>query len=190
MSPADLPTGRSGQMLALAIALLGVAVVWFGAVSPVWNGYDHQAQLLEERHALLQRMRKVATTLPDLRSAATGARDIDQAGLLEGASDAIAAAKLQERLQQMATTVGATLTAAETLPATKTGEWQKVSLRITLTASWPVLMDLLDAIERSPVRILVDDVHFHSATLVNRPAVLPVQASFIVSGFRSAKAAP
>jgi general secretion pathway protein M len=174
-------------MLALAIALLGVAMVWFGAISPVWDWYDHQAQRQEERHALLQRMRQVATTLPALRSAA-GARDPDQAGMLEGASDAIAAARLQERIQQMATTAGATLTAAETLPATKTGEWQKVSLRITLMASWPVLMDLLDAIARSPVRILVDDVHFHSATLVNRPTVLPIQASFVVSGFRPAKA--
>jgi general secretion pathway protein M len=107
--------------------------------------------------------------------------------MLPGASDAVAAADLQERIQKMAAAAGTSLTAVETLPATRTGKWQKIVLRISLNASWPVLMDLLQAIEQSPTRILIDDVHFHSTTLLAHPAVLPVQASMVVYGFRPAE---
>ena len=48
-------------------------------------------------------------------------------------------------------------------------------------------MDLLRSIEQSPTRILVDDVHFHSATVVSRPVVLPVQVSMVVYGFRASE---
>ena len=73
--------------------------------------------------------------------------------MLPGASDAVAAADLQERVQQMAGAAGASVTAVETLPATVAGEWHRVLVRISLTAPWPVLMDLLRAIEQSPTGI-------------------------------------
>jgi hypothetical protein len=50
-----------------------------------------------------------------------------------------------------------------------------------------VLMDLLRSIDQSPTRILVDDVHFHSAAIVTRPVILPVQASMVVYGFRASE---
>ncbi|HET6306243.1 MAG TPA: type II secretion system protein GspM [Rhodopila sp.] len=183
-------TGRAGQALAIAIVLLVVAVGWFGAVGPVLSWYHDRNLLLERRQALLHRMQDVAATLPALR-AASGKPDPDDTAatsMVPGATDAVAAADLQERVQQMAGAAGAGLTAIETLPATVTGEWHRVSLRVSLTAPWPVLMDLLRAIEQSPTRILIDDVHFHSATVVTHPTVLPVQASMVVYGFRPAAA--
>ena len=136
-------------------------------------------------------MREVAATLPALRSASanTASRgENTQTAMLPGTTDAVAAADLQERIQRMAATAGASLTAVETLPATTQGTWHKVTLRISLNAPWPVLMDLLRSVEMSPTRILVDDVHFHSATVVAHPTVMPVQASMLIYGFRSAQA--
>jgi hypothetical protein len=86
----------------------------------------------------------------------------------------------------MATAAGVSLTAVETLPAAPAGSWHKVSLRISMNAPWPVLMELLRSVEQSPLRILVDDVHFHSATIINRPTVLPIQASMVLYAFRPA----
>ncbi len=108
--------------------------------------------------------------------------------MLPGATDAVAAADLQERIQKMASSAGASLTAVETLPATPSGKWHKVTLRISLNAPWPVLMDLLRSIEQSPTRILIDDVHFHSVTVVSHPTVMPIQASMVLYGFRPADA--
>lgn len=183
-------TGRRGQALAAGIALIAIAAVWLAIVDPALSWYSDRAALLEQRQALLVRMRQVAASMPALRTAAaarSGKGNVLETMMLPGASDAIAAADLQERIQKMAATAGASLTAVETLPATPAGTWHKVSLRISLNAPWPVLMDLLRSIEQSPIRILVDDVHFHSATVVTRPVVMPVQASMVLYGFRSAQ---
>ena len=110
--------------------------------------------------------------------------------MLPGATDALAAAALQERVQKMSGIAGVSLSAVETLPAVQAGTWHKIPLRISLNAPWPVLINLLRALEDSPVRILVDDVHFHAATLVARPTVLPIQASMVLYGFRPAEGSP
>lgn len=181
-------TGRRGQALAVGVGLLALALVWFGVVDPARSWFGDRSALLEQRQALLQRMQQVAGTLPALRAASKAKPD--QSGtaaaiMLPGTSDAVAAADLQERIQKMAAAAGASLTAVETLPPAPAGLWHKVSLRISLNAPWPVLMQLMRAIEQSPTRILIDDVHFHSATIVSRPTVLPVQASMVLYGFRA-----
>jgi general secretion pathway protein M len=184
-----LPTGRRGQLLALAFSVLALALLWFGLIDPVRTWYNDRAMLLERRETLLARMRQVADTLPALRAAAAAKQSAGEESavtMLPGTSDAVAAADLQERVQAMASSAGVNLTAVETLPAAKAGQWHKVSLRISMNAPWPVLMQLVRSIEKSPTRILIDDVHFHSATLVARPTVLPVQASLVVYGFRPA----
>ena len=182
-------TGRRGQALALGAGLLALALAWFGVVDPVRSWFADRSQLLEQRQALLGRMQQVAATLPELRAASKpkpGQSETAAALMLPGSSDAVAAADLQERVQKMASAAGASLTAVETLPPAPAGVWHKVSLRISLNAPWPVLMQLMRSVEQSPTRILIDDVHFHSATIVTRPTVLPVQASMVLYGFRPA----
>jgi general secretion pathway protein M len=183
--------GWRGQALAAAIGVLALALVWFAAVEPARAWFADQGEVLQQRQALLQRMREVAATLPTARAASAakaGSGESSGTMMLPGASDAVAAADLQESVQQMAAAAGASLTAVETLPATVSGKWHKVPLRISLNASWPVLMELLRSIEQSPTRILVDDVHFHTASVVNHPTVMPVQASMVLYGFRPGEA--
>jgi general secretion pathway protein M len=184
-------SGWRGRALAAAIAILVLTLAWFGAVDPVCSWFNDRNLLLERRQALLHRMQEVAATLPALHAEAAnkpGRDDTARTTMLPGASDALAAADLQERVQQMASSAGVSLTAVETLPATTAGEWHRVSLRISLSAPWPVLMGLLRAIEKSPTRILIDDVHFHSATAATHPTLVPIQASAVLYGFRPAAA--
>ncbi len=181
--------GRRGQALAVGVALLTVLMIWLGAVDPLWSWYGDRNDLLEQRRALLQRMQVLAASLPAWRAASADKRDEGEAAtsMLPGATDLVAAADLQERVQKMATAAGVNLTAVETLPAeTTAGRWHKVSLRISLTAAWSVLTDLMRTIEQSPTRILIDDVHFRSPVAVARPVALPIQASMVLSGFRPA----
>ncbi len=189
MTPDMLPPGRRGQALAVTIGLLAMALLWFGAIAPIQGWYDDRAVHLEQRQALLVRMREVAGTLPALQTEAAARQTQGQAAnvtTLPGASGAVAAADLQEKVQAMANAAGVNLTAVETLPVAKAGQWQKVSLRISMNASWPVLTQLMQSIEKSPTKILIDDVHFHSPTLVAHPTALPVQASMVLYGFREA----
>jgi general secretion pathway protein M len=183
-------TGRPGQALAVGIGVLALGLIWFGVIDPAQSWFANRTERLDQRQALLHRMQQIAATLPALRAASAGAPergDNGDAMTLPGTSDSVAAADLQERIQRMAATAGTSLTAVETLPVTTIGKWHKVALRISTSAPWPVLMDLLRSIDQSPTRILVDDVHFHSAAIVTRPVILPVQASMVVYGFRASE---
>jgi general secretion pathway protein M len=184
-------TGRRGQALALGLTLLVLGTGWLGVVAPLQAWYADRAETLMQRQALLQRMQALAASLPALRAAAGKGSNGVAGGtmLLGGRSDAVAAADLQEMVQRMAGAAGASLAAVETLPAERSGAWHKVALRINLNAPWPALMSLLRSVAQSPTRIFVDDLHFHSpstagATLANAP----IQASFVLYGFRQADA--
>jgi hypothetical protein len=186
--------GRRGQSLAAGAGLLALVMLWFGVVAPLQSWYNDRAVLLEQRRALLHRMQALSGTLPGLRNASAkrdGNGSESGTVVLTGATDAVAAADLQERVQKMAAEAGVSLTAVETLPAeTTAGRWRKVSLRINLTAAWPVLVSLIQSAEQSPTRIFIDDVHFHSPVAATYAAGLPMQASMVLYGFRLAEPGP
>ena len=110
--------------------------------------------------------------------------------MLTGGTDAIAAAVLQGLIQDMATAAGATLASEEVLPAVQQGGFRQIDLRIALTARWPVLVQLLQEIDASDLRLLVDDLEFHAvddaATGSGGPGGHPpLAASFVVMAFRA-----
>jgi len=192
MIPAVWLTGRSGQALAVASGLLALGLIWLGAVAPLWSWYADRQTVLEQRQVVLAHMQGLAAGLPALRAASANRQGAEaEGGMLPGATDAVAAAALQETVQKMATTAGASLSSVETLPsATKADRWHKVSLRISLNAPWPVLMSLMRAVDRSPTRIFIADVHFHSPAVVAHSTNLPIQASMVLYGFRPAAGGP
>src|ERR1700738_3313651 len=51
-----LPTGRKGQLLALGLTTLVLAVLWLGVVMPVIDWHGERADALEQKAALVQRM--------------------------------------------------------------------------------------------------------------------------------------
>ena len=113
--------GRRGQALAVAIGLIGIFILWFGAVDPIRGWFDDRQRLLEQRRDLLHHMQDLAASLPALRTRSADNRDdgaATEASTLPGATDPVAAADLQERVQAMAAAAGVNLTAVETLPAT------------------------------------------------------------------------
>ncbi len=190
MIPLSWRTGRPGQTLAAGCGVLALLLIWLAIISPVWSWYADRREALEQRRALLVRMQRLAASLPAVREASAHREDgaEDAGAMLPGTTDALAAAALQEAVQKMATAAGANLTAVETLPAAAEARWHKVSLRISLNAPWPVLVELMHAVERGPSRIFVGDVRFHSPVVVTRPAGLPIQASMVLYGFRPADA--
>lgn len=187
MNGAGGPTGRAGQGLAVLLLLAAAGLVWFGAVLPARDWYVDRQQTLEQRRTMLSHVQALAAAIPALEAEAAAGRPRQQTSL-PGSSDAVAAANLQERVQAMAVQAGATLSAVETLPPEPAGTWHKVALRISVSAPWPVLIDLIRAIEASPAGIVVDDVHFHSAAVVNAVANAPLQASLVLYGLRPAGA--
>ena len=185
---ASLPTGRTGQWLALGLALLVLALTWLAVASPLVEWYDARRETLEQRRALVARMAGLAAELPQLERAATQAahEGPPPGAMLDQPSDAVASATLQQRVEDIAAKAGATLASTEALPAETVGAFRRVRLRVALTAHWPVLVSMLQALAtQATPQMLVDDLQLRSAPVLLDRGDPPLDASFTVLALRA-----
>jgi general secretion pathway protein M len=184
-----LPTGRKGQALALALTALALVLILWGAVLPARDWYLAQAERLAQQQALAMRMARIAAALPALRAQEAAAPEAAvPVALLQGETDSIAAANLQERLQALAATAGTSLSSVEMLPVDRPSNEpaesdRAIRLRIMLNAPWASLMKFLDVIEAGPPLMLIDDVRLEGVRLLLHDSP-PLQTSLTVTGFR------
>lgn len=155
-----LPTGWLGRLLAVAILLVAGLIVWLGVVSPLVGFYQDRAQELAQRRALADRMIAIHALLPRLKAQA--ATRADPAGppslLLDGRSDALAAASLQERLTKAATATGIVLLSAEGAPVVNVGAVRRIGLKINVSGKFASLVGFLERIDQSTPPLLVDEL--------------------------------
>jgi hypothetical protein len=186
MNPA-LPTGQVGRLLALSVTLVVLLVGWFAVASPLLDWYADRAEHLALRRVLVRRTEVIAQTLPELRQAA--ARDVVQAratsNLLDGGTDAIAAAALLQWVQDAASRTGTRLSSTEALPATPTGADRRIGVHVAFNAPWPMLIKLLQAVEQAAPRMLIDDLQIHERQYAAQPLNTGLDAGFTILAFRS-----
>jgi general secretion pathway protein M len=188
-----LPTGRRGQILALGITVVLIVIAWVGVVGPALSWYGGRAEMLAQRRVLAGRMAAIAATAPALQAQlqAAAASGPPKRAVLEGATDAIAGAALQQQVQDMTSQVGATLTSAESLPPVQAGEYRRIGLHVSVTAPWTVMVALLVAIQNATPQMLIDDLQLQSGVLLSAStAAHPLEASFTVLAFHAGTAAP
>jgi general secretion pathway protein M len=161
----SLPTGRAGQALALGLTSLVLAVFWLGVVTPLVDWYGERADELAQQEALAQHMEALVAALPALQAQgkAVAASGAGEAALLEGDSDNMASASLQERLQTMFAQTGVQLHSVETLAGEDAGPYRRIGLRVSFVASWPLLAALLKDIQLATPSLLVDDMQVKPA---------------------------
>lgn len=179
--------GWRGRGLAVFIAMFAVVLAWFGAVQPALGWYHDRQQWLADRQETLDHMRQVAAQLPALQGDAAKPRqhtDLADNEMLSGATDGVAAAQLLQRVESIAAGRGARLSAVETPAAETIKDWRKISLRVTLKATAPAVMDFLRAVQTDTPRILVDDLEFHCDVAQRQQAACVVMASMLLSAFK------
>ena len=182
-----LPTGRRGQALALACGVLMVGLIWLGAVSPALGWFQARADHLAEQRTLAGRMASLVATTPALQQRVAA---MDSAGpaprmMLDGATDAVAGAALQQAVQGLAATTGATITSAEVLPAETVGSYRRISLRVTASGGWAVIVALFGAVSEATPRMLVDDVALRRSLALGAVDQHPMEASFTIIAFHA-----
>ncbi|HVJ51946.1 MAG TPA: type II secretion system protein GspM [Aliidongia sp.] len=187
--PLGLPTGQRGRLFALAITFAALIIIWFGAVSPLIDLYDARAQELDEQRAIAAHMAGLAAQLPELTQRAAAHTGPAPTLVLQGSSDAVAGATLQNMVQDMASAKGASLVSVESLPAEAAGAYRRIGLKISLNAPWPVLIGLLQSVDQATPPMLVDDLQIHGSplSLINRATGL--EAGLTIYAFRAGTAA-
>ncbi|PKU22591.1 type II secretion system protein GspM [Telmatospirillum siberiense] len=195
--PSTLPTGRRGQVMALLITFVPLLALWSVAVVPLTDLYGERAEQLTARRRLVQRMSLLAADLPALqdRAAAMAKSDGPVVRLLDGTSDALAAASLQNRVQEMVVAAGARLTSVEIMETTAAGDYRRIGLKVALSAPWPVLVGLLGGVEQSSLPMMIDGLQIRAGSAASSSGgsgsdgARSFDAGFTVSAFRSAAAA-
>ena len=164
-----MPSDRRGQLLALSMLLAALGGVYLLVASPLLGLYAERAAVLENRRMLLPRLRAAAEELPILRArveqlrVAAGTRKIT----LEGASDPIAAATLQSRIEELAASAGATIGSTESLPAEARSGYRRIGLRYVLSGSYETLVKFLAKLEAATPPLVIDNLHIHG--VLRRP---------------------
>jgi general secretion pathway protein M len=191
-----MPTGRNGRLWALILMLIALASVYLVVVVPLVNFYAGRQSVLENRRMLLPRLKAAAEELPGLRAqaselrAAAGARKVT----LEGASDAIASANLQSRIEELAASVGATISSTEGLPTEVHGSYRRIGLRYVLVGPYETLVRLLVKLEAATPPLVIDNLHIQGGLRIDRRLVRPatpgsatpaLNAGLDVYGFRA-----
>ena len=173
----------------MALSLLFVALggVYFVAVSPLLGLYAERAAVLDNRRMLVPRLRAAADELPALRArveqlrAAAGTRKIT----LDGASDAVAAATLQSRIEELATSAGATIGSTESLPAEARPGYRRIGLRYVLSGSYETLVKFLAKLESATPPLVIDNLHIHGVLRrPGTPAAAGLDAGLDVYAYR------
>lgn len=201
-----LPQGRAGQIAAICLTCLALAIVWCGAVIPARQWYAGRQMRLNTARRLLASERDLVASLPAMKArlaaaeghaahaaaSGTGNMHADRL-LLPGPSDAVAGAALQGDLQTLAQQSGINFDSAETLAGRSEGALRRIPLRVRLTTSYPKFVGLVTAIATSRPLMLVDRLEIHATSVPDAGASnsgtnLPLTAELTVSGFRVANA--
>lgn len=186
----DLPEGARGKLLALALLFTVLAAVWLGLVVPLTDWYGERAETVERQTTLTRRMAQIAASLPSLRAQAASTQAAAPVTVLDGTTDAIAGAALQQRLQQIASGLGATLTSTELLSGDPAGAYRRIGIRITVSSTWPVIVRLLEAIAGDTPRLLVNDLQIQAMRASLTDANPTLNVTVVVFGFRAGSVQP
>jgi general secretion pathway protein M len=160
---ANLPTGAVGRALALSIFGAVIGLLYVGIVSPLVELYQSREATLAERQSLIPRLERLAAEIPMLRAqlAELQATGTTREVALDGASDALASANLQSRIEQLATANGVTITSTEALPAEDRAPYRRIGLRLTVNGQFEALVRLLSAIEEAQPPLVVGNLQMH-----------------------------
>jgi len=183
-----MPTGPRGRLLAVTLLLVALGGLYILAVAPLLDLYAEREAVRDSRAMLLPRLKAAAEELPELRARAAELHTTVNARkvTLDGASDAIASANLQSRIEELAASVGATIGSAESLPAEARAGYRRVGLRYVLSGPYESLVKLIAKLEAATPPLVIDNLHIHGVLRrPGTPAASGLDAGLDVYGFRS-----
>lgn len=183
-----MPTGRPGRLSALILLLISLAGFYLLAIDPLLDFYAQRQAVLEQRRMLFPHLKAAAEELPGLRARASELRAAanNRKVTVEGASDAIASANLQSRIEELASSVGATIGSTESLPGEMRSGYRRIGLRYVLSGPYETLVKLLSVLEGATPPLVVDNLHIHGVLRrPGTPAAAGLDAGLDVFAFRN-----
>ena len=193
---------RRGSLVSRMLALALLVALVFGAVRlialPVADAYQQAAQSIAQSQTLLQRYQALAAERPQLEEQVAAQREatVTSAAYLEGESDALAGAALQDQVRTIIARAGGELNSTQILPVAPAGpdnSVRRASLKLQLTVDIEGLQQLLYELETAEPYLFVDDLIIRERRLRRlrdgAGEELMLDVSFEISGYLRAAGA-
>lgn len=177
------------RLLALGLLVLVIGVAWVLAVVPFTAAFDAQEIRIERATALLARYEKALDDEPDLRAEIERLRKSDGSPdpFLKGESAQIIAANLQNRIQTLVDGEPGDIRSIQVLPESAEEGFEKIGLRVTMTAGISTMQKVFYDIETSVPALFIDNLDVRTnirRRRRNTESTNRVQIRFDVFGYR------
>jgi type II secretory pathway component PulM len=182
-----LPTGASGRVLAISILGVLIALVYVALIVPLIDVYQSGEAALADRQLLVPKLEHLAAEVPGLRArlATLQTAGAGNEVTLDGASDALASANLQSRLEQLAAANGVSISSTEAIAAEDRGPYRRIGLRVAINGNYEAVIRLLSAIHEAAPPLILANLQIHG--LFRAVAIrtsYPLESRFEVYGLR------
>lgn len=176
--------------LAVAILVVLIAVIFFGVVQPLADSYLADRQTIAQLSDAVAKYRRAAEELP-ARQAQLDALARDQAsaaGFLQGPSDTLIAAQIQNRIKSLADAARVDLRSSQVLPGADDGKLKRIAVREQLTGTIGGILAVFHGLEAtgSP-SLFLDNISMRTrlvAVRANAPATEEIiEVQFDVYGY-------
>lgn len=154
----------AGRIAALVLLGTILALVWMAGVTPLLDRYRADRELVAFAAEQLPRLQRLTAETPVLRAELDRVAS-DPAGrtrLLDGTSDALAGADLQNRVARSAKRYGLVMRSAQILPPAEEEGFRRIGIRVALEGEIAGLRRLLYAVETAPTFLFIDNLEIRS----------------------------
>lgn len=184
---AKLPIGVSGRALALLILCALVGLLYIALIAPLIDFYGSGGAALADRQLLVLKLGHLVAEDPGLRARLVSLQTAGAGSevTLEGASDALASANLQSRLEQLAAANGVAIASTEAIAAEDRGPYRRIGLRVAINGNYDAIVKLLSAVQEAAPPLILANLQIHGLfrTVAVR-ASYPLETRFEVYGLR------
>ncbi len=125
-----------GRSLAVVLLLGVIGGIWSLMIEPVMTKYRLSAESMVQSEALIARYLRIAKERAPLEKQLNSLKRLGPStgGYLDGASDTLAAAKLQNRVKGIVATSGGEIKSSQILPPRDDGNHRAINIRVQLSA--------------------------------------------------------
>lgn len=162
---------RLSRLLALAILVFVLVVPYVAIVRPYLDALDANRDAISEQAALRDRYVGLAAgdAASDTGAADAGDESSDEGGgesaYLEGASEALVAADLQNRVKTVVQDNGGVLNSTQILETTSESGFRRLAVRVRMSAGMDALYKVLYELETQRPFLFIDNIDINARTV-------------------------
>ncbi len=149
-----------GRSLAVVLLLAAIGGIWSLIVEPVMTKYRLSAESMVQSEALIERYLRIAKERAPLEKQLKSLKRLGPStgGYLDGASDTLAAAKLQNRVKGIVATSGGEIKSSQILPPRDDGNHRAINIRVQLSADIASLQTIFYLLESENTFLFLDNI--------------------------------